>query len=112
VFVRVSDAAVVFFFEFVLNGVGSGIAALPESFDEAVALFVIRELLEGGAFLIGDDVSDVFVQPLLVAAADFEAAGSDLSDFGSCLVSLPFWATENEPRPSTKANTTEDERRR
>src|SRR5246127_3275347 len=66
VLVGVSDALVVLFLIFVLFGVGRRIAALPEGFDEVVALFVVGELLEGGALFVGDDVGDVLVEPLLV----------------------------------------------
>ncbi len=74
--VGVGDALVVLFLIFVLFGVRSGVAALPEGFDEVVALFVVRELLEGGALFVGDDVDDVFVQPLLVGLADFLLEGA------------------------------------
>ena len=63
--VGVRDAAVVLFLVFVLDGVGRGIAAQPELFDELLALLVGVQLLEGFALFIGDDVGDVFVQPLL-----------------------------------------------
>ncbi len=69
--VGVGDALVVLFLIFVLFGVGGGIAALPEGFNEVVALFVVRELLEGGALFVGDDVDDVLVEPLLVDLAHF-----------------------------------------
>ena len=64
--VGVGDAAVVLFLEFVFYGVGRGIAAQPELLDELLALFVGVQLLEGCALFVGDDVDDVFVQPLLV----------------------------------------------
>src|SRR5581483_8510569 len=69
VLVGVGDALVVLFLILVLFGVGRRVAALPERFDEVVALFVIRELLEGGTFFIGDDVNDVFVEPLFIRLA-------------------------------------------
>src|SRR5581483_3753932 len=69
VLVRVGDAAVVLFLEFVLDGVGGGIAGLPESFDKLVALLIVRELLECDFLLIADDVGDVFIQPLLIRFA-------------------------------------------
>ena len=59
VFVRIRDAAIVLFFEFVFDGVGRGIAARPERFDELVALFVVRELLECSPLFVGDDPADV-----------------------------------------------------
>ena len=67
--VRIGNALVMFFLEFVLFGVRRGIAALPEGFNKVIALFVVGQLLEGRAFFIGDDVGDVFVQPLLVRLA-------------------------------------------
>jgi hypothetical protein len=74
--VGVGDALVVLFLIFVLFGIGRGIAALPEGFNEIVALFVVGELLEGGSLFVGDDVSDVFVQPLLVGLAQFLLEGA------------------------------------
>ena len=69
VLVGVSDALVVLFLIFVLFGVRRGIAALPEGFDEVVALLVVGELFEGGALFVGDDADDVFFQPLLIGLA-------------------------------------------
>src|ERR1700724_3306650 len=71
-FVGVGDAAGVFFLVLVLFGIRSGVAALPESFDKVVALFVVRELLEGRSFLVSNDPDDVFVEPLLVDLAQFD----------------------------------------
>ena len=69
--VGVGDALVVLFFVFVLFSVGRGITTLPESFDEIVALFVVRELLEGGTFLVADNPDYVLIEPLFVGALDF-----------------------------------------
>src|SRR5256885_14372585 len=66
-----SDAAVVFFFELVFYGVRGGVTPLPESFDEVIALLVIRELLEGGALFVRNDVGYVFIKPFFETAADF-----------------------------------------
>jgi len=41
VLVGVGDALVVLFLIFVLFGIGSGVAALPERLNEVVALFVV-----------------------------------------------------------------------
>jgi len=49
VHVRIRDAPIVLLFEFVLGGRGCRIAAHPESFYEAVAVFICRELPEGRA---------------------------------------------------------------
>ena len=64
--VGIRDAAVMLFFVFVLFGIRSGVAAQPEVLDELLPLLVGLELLEGFAFFVGDDLDDVFVQPLLI----------------------------------------------
>src|SRR6202162_1984111 len=66
VLVGISDAAVVLFLEFILDGVGSGVAAQPELLDELLALLVGAELEEGLPLFVGDDVQDVFLEPLLI----------------------------------------------
>src|SRR5438105_4230739 len=71
VFIGISDAAVMLFLVFVLHGVGSGIAPLPECFNKLIALFVVRQLLERRFLFIGDDVDDVLVKPFLVCLAQF-----------------------------------------
>ena len=63
--VGVGDAPVVLFLELVLDGIGRGVAAQPELLDELLALFVGLQALEGCLLLVGDDVGDVLVQPLL-----------------------------------------------
>ena len=68
VLVRVGDAAVVLFAEFVLRGVRIRIAAQPEILDEGVPLLVVRERLEGLALFVGNNVGHVLVQPGLVGA--------------------------------------------
>ena len=70
VFVRVSNALVMLFLEFVLYGIRRWIAARPKCFDEIVALLIVRKLLEGGSLFVGDDVANIFVQPLLVDVVD------------------------------------------
>src|SRR5713226_2116059 len=65
--VSIGDALVVFLAEFVFVGVRIGIAAAPELFDKALPLVVSRELLESFSLLVGDDVSDVFLEPILVS---------------------------------------------
>ena len=69
--VGVGDAAVVFFLEGVFGGIGIGIAALPELLDELLAFFVGLEMQEGVALFGGDDVDDVFVEPLLILGIEF-----------------------------------------
>src|SRR5262249_47628740 len=66
--VGVGDALVMLFAVFVDVGVGVGIAAVPESFDELLALLVGLERVEDLALLIGDDPADVFVYPAFVKA--------------------------------------------
>src|SRR5271165_2945525 len=44
--IGVGDTPVVLFFVLVLRGVRSGVATQPELFDEGIAFFVIRQLLE------------------------------------------------------------------
>src|SRR5208282_830700 len=69
VLVGIGNAPVMLFFKLVLFGVGRGIAALPESLDELVALFVVRELHEGGFLFVGDNPAHVLVQPLPISLA-------------------------------------------
>ena len=69
VLVRVGDAAIVLFLEFVLWRVRSGIATQPELLDELVTLFVVGQLLERRELFRRDDLAHVFVQPLLVGGA-------------------------------------------
>ena len=64
--VGVGDAAVVLFLVLVFLRVRRGIAAQPELLDELLALLVGGQALEGLALFVGDDVDDVFVQPLAV----------------------------------------------
>src|SRR5205807_3128244 len=54
-FVRVCDPTVMLFLEFVLHRVRGRIASEPEALDKVVPLFIVRQLLERGAFLVGDD---------------------------------------------------------
>src|ERR1700722_461605 len=70
--VGISNAAVMFFLVFVLFGVRSWVAPLPECFDKVIALFVIRKLLECRALFIGNDPNHILVQPLLVTLAEFD----------------------------------------
>src|SRR4051794_3660624 len=76
--VGIGDTLVVFFFEFVLFGIRRRIAALPEGFNEVVALLIIGELLKGSAFFVSNDVGDVLVQPLLVGLAQFLFKGAGI----------------------------------
>src|SRR3989441_12428869 len=69
--VGVSDALVIFLAILVFVGVGIGIAPPPKLLDKALALIVGLELLEGLPLFIGDDVSDVLFQPILVSLVQF-----------------------------------------
>src|SRR5208283_2331579 len=76
--VGVGYAPVVLFLVFVLFRIRSGVAALPESFNEIIALFIVGKLLECGSFLVGDNPDYVLVQPLLVSLAKLNVQGSFL----------------------------------
>ncbi len=75
------------FLIFVLYGVRGGIATEPELFDKLLALFIGVEDFEGFAFLIGDDVSDVFVKPLFPWRFQFFFERRFLSSFLSLSLS-------------------------
>ena len=61
--VGVGDATVMLLFEFILDGIGSGVAAQPKLFDKLLALFVVIQTIESSAFLAGQDICDVLVRP-------------------------------------------------
>src|SRR5579862_3516378 len=75
VLVGIGHTAIMLFFEFVLDRIRSGIAALPEGFDELVALFVVRKQLESFLLFVSDDPAHVLVKPLLVSLAHFLLEG-------------------------------------
>src|SRR5262249_28339806 len=62
VLVRVGDPAVVFFFKAILIGFGIGIPEIKQGLDELVALFVGTKAQKSLAFLLCDDVDEVFVE--------------------------------------------------
>src|SRR5215831_1041737 len=64
--VRVGDAFVVFLAIFVFVGVRIGITASPELFDETFPFIIRLQFFEGFALFVGDDIGDVFVEPVLV----------------------------------------------
>jgi hypothetical protein len=72
VIVGVGDTALEVAFELVFRGVRRGITALPESFDELVALFVVGEQLESLLLFVGDDPAHIFVKPLFVGLAQLD----------------------------------------
>ena len=69
-FVGVSDAAVMLFFEIVVRKVGIAAAAKPKLLDELLALFVGSQLEKGVAFVRGNNVGDVLGKPLLVGVIE------------------------------------------
>ena len=69
--IGVGNSLVVLFFVFVLFRVRSGIATLPESLDERIALFVVAQLLKRRLLFVGDDPDYVLIEPLLVSPFDF-----------------------------------------
>ena len=78
--VRVGDALVILFAEFVFVRVRIGIAAAPEFFDEVFALVVGGQFLKGFSFFVGDDVGDVLVEPVFVSLLQFGLTLRGFSD--------------------------------
>ena len=74
-FIGVGNALVMLFLIFVLFGVGSGIAALPEGLNKIIAFFVVRKLLERRPLFVGDDPDYVLFQPLFIRTAQFLLEG-------------------------------------
>src|SRR5207245_8392090 len=66
-----SDPLVILLAVLVLVCVRIGIASAPKLFDEALAFIVSLKLLESLPLFIGDDVGDVFFQPIFVSFFDF-----------------------------------------
>ena len=54
------------YLEFIFDRTRRGVAAQPELLDELLAFFIGLETFECGALFIGDDVGNVFVEPLEV----------------------------------------------
>src|SRR5581483_1558411 len=71
VLVGVGDTLVVFLAILVFVGVRIGIAPAPKFFNEALALVVGFQLLKSFPLFVGDDVSDVFFEPILVSLFQF-----------------------------------------
>jgi hypothetical protein len=65
VLVGIRNAAVVLFAVIVGERLGIRIAPQPKLLDELLALLVVREPGERLALLVRDDISDVFLEPLL-----------------------------------------------
>src|SRR6266446_5013337 len=79
--VGIGDAAVMLFAILVLFGIGSGVAAEPELLNELLSLLVGLESREGLTLLVGDDVADLFVEPLLVRSLQLLAQPGFLLPF-------------------------------
>ena len=73
--VGVGDPAVVFLLELVEHGAGVGVPAAPELLDEVLFLLGTGQLLEDRPFIMGDDVDDRVVQPLVVVVDGLFAGG-------------------------------------
>src|SRR5688572_21544124 len=71
VLVGVSYALVIFLFKFVLVGVRIRVTAAPEFLDEAFALVVVSQFFESLSLFVGDDVSNVFIEPVFVGFLQF-----------------------------------------
>ena len=50
----------------IFGGPGIGISPQPEIFYKTLALFIALQVFENGFFLIGNDIADVLIKPLLV----------------------------------------------
>src|SRR5215204_3606341 len=80
VFVSVGDALVILFLELVFVSIGIRITTAPKFLDEAFALVVRGQFLECLPLFVRDDVSNVFVEPVLVGLLQF---GLYISRFGA-----------------------------
>ena len=87
--VGVGNAPVMLFLVFVLFGVWSRVAALPESFNKVVALFVVGKLFKGRTFFVADDPDYVLIKPFLVRFAELDVQRSFLG-FLLLLIRLAF----------------------
>lgn len=67
-FIGVSNPAVMLFLYRVVGRIRVGIAPLPELLDEFLALLIGLQLQERFSLVRANDVSNVFVQPLLIGS--------------------------------------------
>jgi hypothetical protein len=81
--VGIGDSLVIFLFKLVLVSVRIRIAPAPEFLDEAFALVVSSQFLKCLTFFVGDDESDVFVEPIFVSLFEFGLTLRGL-ELGSC----------------------------
>src|SRR5260370_12595180 len=70
-FVRVGNAAIVFFLKGVFGEIRIGVAPLPKLLDELFALFVGGKLEKSGSLFRLNDVNHFFVKPLPVRGIEF-----------------------------------------
>src|SRR5882672_496614 len=75
VIIGICHSAVVLFFEFVFFCIGGWIAALPEGFNELIALFIVGELFESRLFLVSDDPGNILIEPIAVVFTQFVLEG-------------------------------------
>ena len=69
--VGIGDTAVVLFLVGIIDGIGIGIAALPELLDEVLALLIRLQSQESLAFGVCDDIGHVLAEPLFVWRGKF-----------------------------------------
>src|SRR5438552_13988840 len=69
--VRISNPAIVFFFEFVFVGIRRRIAPPPELLNELFPLLVVGKPRERLPLLIADDIGDIPIQPRPVWRLEF-----------------------------------------
>src|SRR6185312_13914311 len=69
--IGISNAFVVLLFKLVFIGVRIGIAPAPELLDKTLALVIGCQFLKGFSLLIGNDISDVLLKPVLVSLLEF-----------------------------------------
>src|SRR6266481_1056916 len=70
-FVRIGNAAIVFFLKGVFGEIRIGVAPLPELLDELFALFVGGKLEKSGSLFRLNDVNHLFVKPFPVRSIEF-----------------------------------------
>ena len=88
--VRIRNARVMLFLEFVVYRVGSGIPAKPKLFDELLPLFIRLQGFECGALLVRNDVGHILVEPLAKSPACGFQFTRPLNVFGYLLLCVLF----------------------
>ena len=105
--VGVGDPLVVFLFELVLFSVRIRVTAAPEFLDKTFALVVSRQFFECLPLFIGNDVGNVFVQPIFVGFLELRLYVARLG--GGILLTLSKHAQagaqgKNRDHGQTKSN--------